>query len=88
MDPKKSSQILDSLLDWTNKQGRILTAEGKYLNYFTEDMFQESELPHYHLVKGTTHEAFEQFGRERGDEKLDVCGAWTRPLFLGRIQCI
>lgn len=51
-------------LDWTHKQGRILTANGKANEYYVAERgypFTEDELPHFHLMKKTTHQAFAQF---------------------------
>ena len=41
----------EELLDWSNKQSRILTANGKANDYFTKDQYVELECPHYHLQR-------------------------------------
>ena len=84
------SVMLSELLDWTRKQGRILTAEGKYVNFYPSNSFEQSELPHFHLMNCTTYEAFKKFrasmnNYEKTPENLRnvVCGVWKRPLFMG-----
>ena len=42
-------------LDWTSKQGRILTASGEALKYYSEEngfAYLPNELPHHHLENG------------------------------------
>jgi len=85
--PKEDSLIYKHL-DWTSKQGRILTCEGKAEQYYTKERgfpFTNEELPHYHLMSNTTHEAFSRFCRinNKALEPSIICGAWTRPLFMG-----
>ena len=55
-------------LDWSAKQARILTGGGKAVaerHYTAKNgyAFEESELPHHHLVRGDTHDAFARFKR-------------------------
>eukprot|EP00521_Asterionellopsis_glacialis_P017814 CAMPEP_0195300458 /NCGR_PEP_ID=MMETSP0707-20130614/27451_1 /TAXON_ID=33640 /ORGANISM="Asterionellopsis glacialis, Strain CCMP134" /LENGTH=451 /DNA_ID=CAMNT_0040363145 /DNA_START=30 /DNA_END=1382 /DNA_ORIENTATION=+ len=69
-------------LDWSSKQGRILTANGKASEYYQRCSFDSSELPHYHLQMGNTHPAFIRWS-EQEEHNFLVCGAWTRPLFVG-----
>lgn len=51
-----SEDLLDpDHLNWTAKQGRILTANGQANVYYDADRgfpFSEDQLPHYHLMKG------------------------------------
>ena len=50
---------LRTLLDWSAKQGRILTDEGKAIEYYCSERgfpFTSDELPHHHLEKGDSHE--------------------------------
>jgi hypothetical protein len=71
-------------LDWSNKQSRILTANGEAVKYYVEDRsfpFRQDELPHYHLGRGETHEVFASWLPP--NEPLLICGAWERPLFCG-----
>ena len=73
-------------LDWTNKQGRILTCEGKANEYYRSERgfpFQPEELPHHHLMTKSTYEAFQQFWNAKPSSSMIVCGAWKRPLFMG-----
>lgn len=77
------------LLGWTAKQGRILSGGGVAEKFYTD--FTQSQLPHHHLLAGTTHEAFARW--RRGDSfdgsagcsgfPTAVCGVWNRPLFTG-----
>mmetsp|Transcript_15808 Transcript_15808/g.39285 ORF Transcript_15808/g.39285 Transcript_15808/m.39285 type:complete len:473 (+) Transcript_15808:98-1516(+) len=72
-------------LGWTKKQGRILSGGG-----IVESLpwkFDETELPHYHLLRNETHEYF-QYVRKKEQPKAYrtpslVAGVWERPLFYG-----
>lgn len=98
---------IKELLDWTSKQGRILTANGKAETYYTPERgypFQEDELPHYYLLSENhdTHDVFASWAKKsdegtsssdetvketrNGKKKYPVCGAWTRPLFVGGFE--
>ena len=76
-------------LDWTKKQGRILTCGGRAEEYYSAERgfpFDETELPHHHLgmQQKTTHIVFESWRKE--DEKKPqspLVGAWKRVLFYG-----
>jgi hypothetical protein len=73
------------LLDWTAKQGRILTDEGKATEYYCSERgfpFALSELPHYHLERGETHQVFHRWAAAA--TQSPIVGAWTRPLFIGK----
>ncbi|KAL7425643.1 hypothetical protein ACHAXM_000461 [Skeletonema potamos] len=53
-----------NLLDWTAKQGRILTDEGKAIRYYCSEQgfpFTSNELPHYHLERGDSHVVFHRW---------------------------
>ena len=74
----------NQLLDWTSKQGRILTAEGKAELYYTSKRgypFEETELPHHHLLQKTTQDLFWKWSSSQSS--IPICGAWKRPLFVG-----
>jgi hypothetical protein len=79
-----------SLLDWTAKQGRILTDEGKATEYYCSERgfpFESNELPHYHLERGDSHVVFRRWAALSSDaeqEKSPIVGAWSRPLFTGK----
>lgn len=78
-------KIQDVYLGWTQKQGYILSCGGKAEEYYSAERgfpFVETELPHYHLLKGDTHSTFEEWKSCRPPCKL-VAGAWNRPLFAG-----
>lgn len=54
-------QATDELLDWTAKQGRILTANGKATSYYIPERgysFKPEELPHHYLLDGSSWETF------------------------------
>jgi hypothetical protein len=78
---------LNELLDWSPKQGRILTGGGVAEALYTAERgfpFDESELPHYHLTQGTTAE----FTGWRAVGRIfpDIAGCWDRPLFTGGFE--
>ena len=83
-----------TLLDWTAKQGRILTDEGKAIEHYCSERgfpFASNELPHYHLENGDSHDVFHSWAAEAASSssRLDqedhspIVGAWSRPLFTG-----
>ena len=54
----------DISLDWSAKQGRILTADGKALQYYSRENgypYTRDELPHYYVEKGMSHSIFRQW---------------------------
>ena len=70
-------------LGWTKKQGYVLSGGGKAEIFYTAERgfpFVETDLPHYHLLKGDTHSAFPPNLKA---PKLLVAGAWNRSLFCG-----
>lgn len=76
------------LMDWTSKQGRILTGDGKATEYYTAERgfpFEPEELPHHHLIKGTTNDVFAKWSKEQNVNN-PVCGAFFRPLFVGGFE--
>mmetsp|Transcript_18551 Transcript_18551/g.28849 ORF Transcript_18551/g.28849 Transcript_18551/m.28849 type:complete len:379 (+) Transcript_18551:231-1367(+) len=77
---------LDALLDWTSKQGRILTAGGLANNFTPLSSFVPTDLPHHHLEDKSTHAAFRDFKARTGNRKNLVCGAWDRALFQGAFE--
>jgi hypothetical protein len=81
-------------LDWSNKQKRILTGGDRADEFYTADRgypFEETELPHYHLLRGDIHPVFQDWKttsgtkRERDGQAVisPLVGAWTRLLFFG-----
>ena len=79
------ADFVESHLEWSKKQGRILSGGGKVEEYYTSDRgfpFEESELPHYHLGRGDTHSAFSKWRGSTAPSPL-VVGVWKRPLFVG-----
>lgn len=77
-------------LDWSSKQGRILTFAGRAEEFYKADMFAEEELPHYELDHGTAQRSFLHWQEEAARGKAlsargaGIVGCWSRPLFLGR----
>ena len=72
-------------LDWTAKQGRIVTGSKRADTLYVPERgfpFSEFELPHFHKMKNTTHSAFKEW-KEQGRTSDLVVGAWSRPLFVG-----
>ena len=80
-NPPLPASLVQRHLDWSHKQGRILTANGRANEYYAKEDFTEKELPHYFLRSGETHTVFRQFTQEQKDSP--ICGAWSRPLFCG-----
>ena len=76
-------------LDWTNKQGRILTANGKALQYYSEQNgypYTKDELPHYYLEEKTSHSVLKKWAAQQQHIAVSspIVGAWDRPLFAGQ----
>ena len=95
---KNTNDWRQTLLDWTAKQGRILTAEGKATEYYCAERgfpFTSRELPHYHLERGDSHQVFRHWAEEAAaaasshadqqeEQNSPIVGAWSRPLFTGK----
>jgi hypothetical protein len=84
--PEETEQIIQRHLDWSDKQRRILTANGKAESYYTPERgfaFTESELPHFYLLQSTdtTRRTFQEWKERSGSNP--IAGAWKRPLFYG-----
>jgi hypothetical protein len=72
-------------MEWTSKQGHILSGGGMAEEFFTPERgfsFEPCELPHHHLIRKETHEVFNTWRSSKGPCSL-VTGAWNRPLFVG-----
>ena len=69
------------------KTGNILTGGGRLEALYKAPDFPwtEEQLPHYHKLRGDTHEVFAQWKKEGKTSNL-VAGAWSRPLFVGGWQ--
>lgn len=83
--PSDMNEVRSKHLGWTKRQGYILTGGGKADELYTADRgfpFQETELPHHHLIQGKTHSMFEQW-RSTAPPCSAVCGVWNRTLFVG-----
>lgn len=69
-------------MDWSSKQGRILTSEGQINEVYTE--YTDDELPHHHLIRGNSIAVIRQWCQpDSARSNPLVAGAWTRPLFVG-----
>eukprot|EP01083_Nonionella_stella_P145106 454068_1 len=56
------------LMEWTSKQGRILTANGKAASYYTAARgfpYIDADLPHHHLMNNSTTDTFLAWAKER-----------------------
>jgi hypothetical protein len=83
---EETEHIIERHLDWSDKQRRILTANGKAESYYTLERgfpFTESELPHFFLLQSTdtTRRIFQEWKKRSGSNP--ITGAWKRPLFYG-----
>jgi hypothetical protein len=88
-DTKKRKIATEELetqhLAWTSKQGNILTGGGKAEEFYTPERgfkYEQTELPHHHLMREETHEVFQNWLSSKPPCSL-VTGAWNRPLFVG-----
>lgn len=79
------------LMDWTAKQGRILTDSGNALQYYSQQngyTYTKEELPHYYLEQGVTHLIFRKWAIEDSNRRRTtyspIIGVWDRPLFAGK----
>lgn len=73
-------------LDWSAKQGRILTDDGAALRHYSARNgfpFSPRELPHHYLERGRTRAAFRTWAAAPV-RRSPIVGAWGRPLFAGR----
>lgn len=84
-EPNDEEGVQALHLGWTKKQGYILSGGGKAEEYYTAERgfpFVKTDLPHYHLLKGDTHAAFDEWTSSKPPCAV-VAGAWNRPLFAG-----
>jgi len=75
-------------LDWTPKQGRILTGGGRAEKLYTPERgfpFGPECLPHHHLLAGTAATTFRAW---RAENRIapQVAGVWNRPVFVGGME--
>jgi hypothetical protein len=80
-----SSGPAADLLGWSAKQGRILTGGGRAESLYNAERgypFDQSELPHHHLLHGTTRSQFRDW-LAMGRTCEQLVGVWNRPLFTG-----
>ncbi|KAG8468064.1 hypothetical protein KFE25_007116 [Diacronema lutheri] len=71
------------VLGWSAKQARILTGGGRAEQLYSAERgfpFAPDELPHHHMLNGTTHALFREWlASGRTCERF--VGVWSRPLF-------
>lgn len=75
-------------LDWSAKQARILTGGGRAEKLYTAERgfpFTEEELPHHHLLHGTTRLRFREW-LEDGRTCDSIVGAWKRLVFTNGVE--
>jgi hypothetical protein len=70
-------------LDWSKKQGYILTGGGILTKQMVPGRdFEEEDLPHHHLKNNNSHDVFQRWIKE--DRRCNrIVGLWSRPLFAG-----
>lgn len=83
-----NQQERNELLNWTRKQGRILTCNGQATTFYTRERgfpFETDELPHHHLIANNTDAVFANWAR---NEKTNnpICGVYSRPIFVGGFE--
>jgi hypothetical protein len=81
-------------LDWSSKQGKILTCAGKATDYYTASRgfpYTDDELPHHYMMKGTDvflnqckiwYDSIYK-GEIFSAWDASIVGCWNRPLFIG-----
>jgi hypothetical protein len=79
-------------LTWSDRQGRILTANGRAAKYWSAVPFEEADLPHYWLERNETRQSFDSWKAgdlarisltDRVDSGAIIVGAWCRTVFFG-----
>jgi hypothetical protein len=83
-------------LDWSDKQRRILTANGTAEQWYCADRgfpFTEAELPHYYISNNgnTTRKKFKEWKLEKEEAypqqpNSPIVGVWKRTLFFGGFE--
>ena len=93
--PSPPAASIEALLAWSSRQAHILTGGGVAERLYTAARgfpHEPGELPHHHLVSGTTHSTFESWQQAAALTASDqasalppswLIGAWARPLFAG-----
>jgi hypothetical protein len=80
-------------MDWSEKQRRILTANGMAESWYTPKhgfMFADQELPHHHIKHGNTRKIFKEWKTEEDSctsrTTNPIVGVWKRSLFYGGFE--
>ena len=71
-------------LQWSDKQRRILTANGRAEEYYSAERgfaFEPEELPHCYFRIGRS--MFREWKQQQQQHCGIIVGAWKRPLFVG-----
>ena len=83
----RSQSLIEHHLGWSNKQSRILTADGLADTFFTLERgfsFIPQDIPHYHLQHSDTRLLFREWSLDQVSNP--ICGAWNRALFMGGFE--
>jgi hypothetical protein len=95
---QQQQSLPKSHLEWSDRQRRILTADGRATELYCASRgypFEESELPHHHLGRGATRPVFGAWKKQKlgadadtgadadADSETVIVGAWFRALFVG-----
>jgi hypothetical protein len=85
--PSPRATLEPGAMDWSARQGDILTGGGRLVELYNAPAFpwREDELPHYYKLRDETHETFARW-KAQGRTSTLVAGAWARPLFVGGWQ--
>ena len=82
--------MVERALKWSELQGHILSGGGTAEALYTEARgypFSSDELPHHHLINGTTSTAFQAWSVQASAAKSAtaewMAGVWHRTIFAG-----
>lgn len=89
-----ANKVSDDWLGWSAKQGRIVTGGGPHVaeRLFSAENgypFAEEELPHHHMIAGTSRNAYCSWRKERAPGSSSIpppnwmSGTWGRTIFTG-----
>lgn len=83
-------QLEKTHMDWSDKQRRILTANGQAEHFYCAERgfpFQPNELPHHYILEPTNDDAVLLEKECKQQQRLPIVGAWKRTLFYGGTEC-
>jgi hypothetical protein len=97
-----SSEIIRKKhLDWSAKQSRMITGNGRVNDFYTANRgfpFEEWELPHYYCFASTnsnstnscstrkSRDILDEWRSSSANEKTPLCGVWKRVLLEGGME--